>query len=89
MDPPLISESSFSIANPSAYSLAAILPFSGEPGSGVLGLRIGDFGGFVGTRDGSVEESTVTDQSGARKRKEGSSEMVSSSSGNDLVGLTP
>ncbi|KAK4750729.1 hypothetical protein SAY87_004211 [Trapa incisa] len=84
MDPPLINESSFSVANPSAYSLAEIWPFNGEPGSGGLGLRIGDFIGFMGTRDGSAEESTVTDQSVARKRKEGSSEMVSTSSGNDL-----
>ncbi|OWM65351.1 transcription factor bHLH79-like [Punica granatum] len=84
MDPPLINESSFSPAHPSAYSLAEIWPFSGEPGSGGLGLRIGNLGGLVETRDGSLEESTVTDQSGARKRKEESSEMVSTSSANDL-----
>ncbi|KAK4768104.1 hypothetical protein SAY87_003245 [Trapa incisa] len=82
MDPPLINESSFSVANPSAYSLAEIWPFNGEPGSGEMGLRVGEVGGFMGTRDGSVEESTVTDQSAAMKRKEGSSEIVSTSSGN-------
>ncbi|XP_059443698.1 transcription factor bHLH79 [Corylus avellana] len=98
MDPPLINESSFSAANPSAYSLAEIWPLSAEPGSGGLGLRMGSLRpnlGGVGessaNRDGSAEESTVTEQSGGdgKKRKEVSSEdesskMVSTSSANDL-----
>nr|AEJ88339.1 putative MYC protein [Tamarix hispida] len=107
MDPPLISESSFSAANP---SLAEIWPFSGGDVSGVLDLRMGSGvvaiggifghggsvggGGFhdggcsggVGTinRDGSIEESTVTEQSGShggggcRKRKDVISEDESS-----------
>ncbi|MBA0616865.1 hypothetical protein Godav_026353 [Gossypium davidsonii] len=92
MDPPLINESSFSAANPSAYSLAEIWPFPINPGSdptavtgGGLGLRIGNLGGFgetSGLRDGSMEDSTVTEQSvgcgGGRKRKELSSEDESS-----------
>ena len=104
MDPPLINESTFSSANPSAYSLAEIWPLSGEPSTTGLGLRMGNFGGFAESstqRDGSAEESTVTEQSGGgaasasanrRKRKDVSSEgetskMVSTSSANDLVGL--
>ena len=103
MDPPLISESSFSAANPAAYSLAEIWPFSAaEPGTGALGLRMANLGpnhlsGFTessANRDGSVEESTVTEQSGGgdgrKKRKEVSSEdesskLVSTSSANDLL----
>ncbi|KAJ7945945.1 transcription factor bHLH79 [Quillaja saponaria] len=100
MDPPLINESSFSAANPSAYSLAEIWPFCGEPGNGGLGLRMGSLGRNLGgftensaNRDGSAEESTVTELSGGgggrRKRKNVSSEdesskMVSTSSANDL-----
>lgn len=107
MDPPLINESSFSAANPSAYSLAEIWPFPINAGSdptavtgGGLGLRIGNLGGFgetSGLRDGSMEESTVTEQSvgcgGGRKRKELSSEDESSkivsttTSANELVGF--
>ncbi|PRQ16059.1 putative transcription factor bHLH family [Rosa chinensis] len=94
MDPPLINEASFSAANPAAYSLAEIWPFGGEPGR--LGLRMGSLGGGLGessgNRDGSLEESTVTEQSGGgggRKRKDVSSEdesskMVSTSSANGL-----
>ncbi|KAK9925885.1 hypothetical protein M0R45_023147 [Rubus argutus] len=93
MDPPLINESSFSAANPAAYSLAEIWPFGGEPGG--LGLRMGNLGGGLGessgNRDGSLEESTVTEQSGGdgRKRKDVSSEdesskIVSTSSANGL-----
>lgn len=99
MDPPLISESSFSAANPAAYSLAEIWPFGPEqlPGSG---LRVANLGpnpaGFAETsanRDGSMEESTVTEQSaggGGRKRRDvspedESSKMVSTSSANELV----
>ncbi|KAF5476903.1 hypothetical protein F2P56_003593 [Juglans regia] len=99
MDPPLINESSFSAANLSAYSLAEIWPFGAEPGGG-LGLRMGNlgqtpvgFGDSSANRDGSAEESTVTEQSGGgdgKKRKEVSSEdesskMVSTSSANDLI----
>ncbi|XP_062116370.1 transcription factor bHLH79 isoform X2 [Humulus lupulus] len=100
MDPPLINESSFSAANPSSYSLAEIWPFGGEPG-GVsrLGLRMSHMGQnpsglgeSSGNRDGSMEESTVTGQSGGgggRKRRDVSSEdesskVVFTSSANDL-----
>ncbi|XP_022727542.1 transcription factor bHLH79-like [Durio zibethinus] len=98
MDPPLINESSFSAANPSAYGLAEIwrCPFPINPGSdtnvvtgGGLGLRMSNLGGYgetSGHRDGSVEESTLTEQSvgcgggggGGRKRKDLSSEDESS-----------
>ncbi|RVW35508.1 hypothetical protein VitviT2T_026055 [Vitis vinifera] len=106
MDPPLINESSFSAANPSAYSLAEIWPFPvnsasaiGEPTAG-LGLRIANFGQIMGqfadssaNRDVSVDESTVTEQSGSRgggrKRRDVSSEdesskIVSTSSGSGM-----
>ncbi|KAJ9677280.1 hypothetical protein PVL29_022339 [Vitis rotundifolia] len=106
MDPPLINESSFSAANLSAYSLAEIWPFPvnsaaaiGEPTAG-LGLRIANFGQIMGqfadssaNRDVSVDESTVTEQSGSRgggrKRRDVSSEdesskIVSTSSGNGM-----
>ncbi|XP_004299622.1 PREDICTED: transcription factor bHLH79 isoform X1 [Fragaria vesca subsp. vesca] len=82
MDPPLIHDASFSAVNPAAYSLAEIWPFGGEPGG--LGLRMGSLGGGLGessgNRDGSLEESTVTEQSGGggRKRKDVSSEDESS-----------
>ncbi|XP_021761719.1 transcription factor bHLH79-like [Chenopodium quinoa] len=110
MDPPLISEGSFSTANP---SMAEIWPFNGggdSDGGGMLGLRMSSgSGGFVSSlidgllnnsvvgvmnRDTSIEESTVTDQSGSRgggrKRRENVSEDESSkivsttSSGNEL-----
>ncbi|GLU12277.1 hypothetical protein SLE2022_289710 [Rubroshorea leprosula] len=103
MDPPLINENSFSAANPLSYTLAEMWPFSVNPGSGPnvaigggLGLRMGNLGGFgenSGLRDGSMEESTVTEQSGGcggRKRRALSSEDESSkivsttSSANDL-----
>ncbi|KAJ8753528.1 hypothetical protein K2173_022769 [Erythroxylum novogranatense] len=96
MDPPLINETSFSAANPSSYTLSGIWLFgalNGDAGGG-LGLRMGSLGsGFGGERDGSVEESTVTEQSGGgngRKRRglsseDESSKMVSTtSSGNEL-----
>ncbi|KAG6633043.1 transcription factor bHLH79-like [Carya illinoinensis] len=90
MDPPLVNESSFPAANPSAYSLAEIWPLVTDPGGGGLGLRIGNFGQAPlafressANRDGSAEESTVTEQSGGgggnrKKRKEVSSEGESS-----------
>ncbi|KAG8638861.1 transcription factor bHLH79 isoform X2 [Manihot esculenta] len=100
MDPPLINETSFSAANPSSYTLTEIWPFpavNGQAdGSGGLGLRMGNLAGGFGERDGSLEESTVTEQSVGggggivRKRRDFSSEdesskMVStSSSGNEL-----
>ncbi|GAV74393.1 HLH domain-containing protein [Cephalotus follicularis] len=100
MDPPLISESSFSVANPSSYSLAEIWPFQinganevaiGGGGGGGLGLRIGNLGWFVDNsghnRDGSAEESTVTEHSGgngARKMRDLSSEDETSK----LVSIT-
>ncbi|KAH9616574.1 hypothetical protein KSS87_019139 [Heliosperma pusillum] len=77
MDPPLINEGSFSTANP---SMAEIWPLNGGD-SGLLGLRMGsgsfgsslidnllnNNGGHFGhiNRDVSLEESTVTDQSGS------------------------
>ncbi|XP_022738638.1 transcription factor bHLH79 [Durio zibethinus] len=92
MDPPLINELHFSAANPSAYGLAEIWPFPINPGSdpnvataGGLGFRMGNLGGFgdtSGHRDGSMEESTVTEQSvgygAGTKRKDLSSEDESS-----------
>ncbi|CAK9184739.1 unnamed protein product [Ilex paraguariensis] len=104
MDPPLVSEGLFSAANPSSYSLAEIwsFPINGNGrGGGRLGLRMGSFSGFgeVATnRDVSVDESTVTEQTGSRgnggggggkKKREANSEdesskLVSTSSGNDL-----
>ncbi|XP_044486967.1 transcription factor bHLH79 [Mangifera indica] len=95
MDPPLVNESSFSAANPSSYSLAEIwsYPIHGAE----AGLQMGNlgqgFGESSGHRDGSMEESTVTEQSGGgcgRKRRDLSSEDESSkivsttSSANDL-----
>ncbi|KAJ0104789.1 hypothetical protein Patl1_17898 [Pistacia atlantica] len=78
MDPPLVNESSFSAANPSSYSLAEIWP---SPIHGAeAGLRMGNlghgFGESSGHRDGSMEESTVTEQSGGgcgRKRRDNES----------------
>lgn len=99
MDHRLISESSFSAANPSAYSLAGIWQLGGESGSGPrmgnMGQNPGGFGESSVNRDGSMEESTVTEQSGGgggRKRRDVSSEdesskLVSTSSANDLVGF--
>ncbi|XP_048443691.1 transcription factor bHLH79-like [Pyrus x bretschneideri] len=99
MDPPLINESSSSVANPASYSLAEFWPFSG----GGLGLRVGNLGQSLGglgdssvNRDGSLEESTVTEQSGGgggrRKRRDvnfedESSKRVSTRSGNGLKDL--
>ncbi|CAN6585255.1 unnamed protein product [Malus baccata var. baccata] len=106
MDPPLINESSSSVANPASYSLAEIWSFSGEPGGsgGGLGLRVGNLGQSLGglgdssvNRDGSLEESTVTEQSGGgggggRKRRDvnyedESSKRVSTRSGSGLKDL--
>ncbi|XP_050223771.1 LOW QUALITY PROTEIN: transcription factor bHLH79 [Mercurialis annua] len=99
MDPPLINETSFSAANPSSYTLTEIWPFpilngdgSSGPSGGGLGLRMGNLSGGFGDRDGSMEESTVTEQSvgGGRKRRDFSSEdesskiVSTSSSGNEL-----
>ncbi|THG07560.1 hypothetical protein TEA_022964 [Camellia sinensis var. sinensis] len=98
MDPPIINEASFSAANPSSYSLAEIWPFpiNGElsRGGGGLGLRMCNFGAFAeanSNRDVSVDESTVTEQSGGgRKRRDANSEedesskLVSTSSAKDL-----
>ncbi|KAJ4851370.1 hypothetical protein Tsubulata_006687 [Turnera subulata] len=92
MDPPLVDATSFSAANPPSYTLSEIWPFSaidGDPaGSGGvagagLGLRVGNLGPGFGERDGSAEESTVTEQSGGgggnvKKRRDLSSEEESS-----------
>ncbi|KAF2290928.1 hypothetical protein GH714_016827 [Hevea brasiliensis] len=99
MDPPLINDTSSSAANISSYTLAEIWQFpaiNGDAAVGGLRLRMGNLGGRSGERDGSVEESTVTEQSigggggNGRKRRDLSSEdesskMVSTtSSGNEL-----
>lgn len=104
MDPPIVNEASFSAANPSSYSLAELWPFPNSGagagacelgGLGGLGLRMGSLSGFDGAAI-SVDESTVTEQSGSRsggggrKRKDlecedDSSKRASTSSGNGLV----
>ncbi|KAJ8553845.1 hypothetical protein K7X08_024523 [Anisodus acutangulus] len=96
MDPPIINESSFSAANPSSYSLAEIWPFSTEAngGGGGLGLRMSSFNGLLEVAANSINESTVTEQSGrsgsggVRKRdmnlEDESSKLVSTSDANDL-----
>ncbi|XP_060204728.1 transcription factor BHLH089 isoform X2 [Lycium barbarum] len=96
MDPPIINESSFSAANPSSYSLAEIWPFSGggngELGGGGLGLRMSSFTGLLEAAANSINESTVTEQSGGGVRKremnleDDSSKLVSTSNTNDLDG---
>ncbi|KAK4362418.1 hypothetical protein RND71_017659 [Anisodus tanguticus] len=96
MDPPIINESSFSAANPSSYSLAEIWPFStaANGGGGGLGLRMSSFNGLLEAAANSINESTVTEQSGrsgggaVRKRdmnlEDESSKLVSTSDANDL-----
>nr|XP_009784040.1 PREDICTED: transcription factor bHLH79 isoform X2 [Nicotiana sylvestris]XP_016453734.1 PREDICTED: transcription factor bHLH79-like isoform X2 [Nicotiana tabacum] len=106
MDPPIINEASFSAANPSSYSLAEIWPFStaangggnGDLGGGGLGLRMSSFTGLLEAAANSVNESTVTEQSGrsgggtaaVRQRdmnsEDDSSKLVSTSDANDLDG---
>ncbi|KAL9993183.1 putative transcription factor bHLH family [Helianthus debilis subsp. tardiflorus] len=91
MDPPIINETSFSAANPSSYSLTEIWPFSNINGGANegLGLKVNSFiSGF-----GENEESSVTDQSGGRRKQrdahseDESSKIVSTSSNNDLRSL--
>ncbi|XP_076924363.1 transcription factor bHLH79-like isoform X2 [Bidens hawaiensis] len=98
MDPPIINETSFSAANPAAYSLTEIWPFNGGANEG-LGLKVVSGYGENGNNNNNnnnnnnrdeIEESSVTDQSGGgRKRRDGNSEdesskLVSTSSGIDL-----
>ncbi|MCD7455407.1 hypothetical protein HAX54_028057 [Datura stramonium] len=72
MDPPIINEASFSAANPSSYSLAEIWPFSAaanggsndDLGGGGLGLRMSSFTGLLEAAANSINESTLTEQSG-------------------------
>ncbi|CAM8977207.1 unnamed protein product [Rhodiola kirilowii] len=104
MELPLVNESSFAHANPASYSLEDFWPFGGGIGdrSRELGLRMGNSEQrtgvvmeSVGNRDGSAEESTLTEQSisrngrgSGRKRRAadvpsqvpGAEEMKSSSS---------
>ncbi|XP_052182501.1 transcription factor BHLH089-like isoform X3 [Diospyros lotus] len=89
MDPPIINAGSFSAANPSSYSLAEIWPFpiNGGAGGGGLGLTMNSLSGFGEV----VDESTVTEQSGSkRKRRDAnnsedeSSKLVSTARPNDL-----
>lgn len=86
MDPSTVNESSFS-----SFSLAEIWPFSingnGEGGGG-LGLRMGNLSGFAeatNNHDVSLEESTVTENSGSRgagkKPRDANSEDESSKNG--------
>ncbi|XP_042500821.1 transcription factor BHLH089-like isoform X2 [Macadamia integrifolia] len=106
MDPPsLINAGSFPSANSSSYGLTEIWPFLLNGGGGMLGLQRNHFdqnlAGFVETigtgivnRDTSVDESTVTEQSGSRGRarrkrrdavsEDESSKIVSTSSGNEM-----
>ncbi|KAL7222941.1 hypothetical protein ACSBR1_024595 [Camellia fascicularis] len=99
MDPPIINLTSFSAANPSSYSLAEIwpCPINGNVvgSGGGLGLRMSNLTGFcdsASNRDVSMDESTVTEQSGSRsggggrKRRDASSGDDESSNlgGNDL-----
>ncbi|CAL5372495.1 unnamed protein product [Camellia sinensis] len=99
MDPPIINLTSFSAANPSSYSLAEIwpCPINGNVvgSGGGLGLRMSNLTGFcdsASNRDVSMDESTVTEQSGSRsggggrKRRDASSgdDESSNLSGNDL-----
>ncbi|XP_010547799.1 PREDICTED: transcription factor bHLH79-like isoform X2 [Tarenaya hassleriana] len=99
MDPPLVSESSFT-ANPSSYTLSEIWPFPANDGlrSGLrLSINSGGKAEFFGNKDISAEESTVTEHSGGcggRKRRDLNSEdepskmASSSSSGNGLNELS-
>ncbi|KAJ4960952.1 hypothetical protein NE237_020862 [Protea cynaroides] len=104
MHPPsLINGGSFPSANASSYGLTEIWPFplNGGGVGGVLGLRSNHLAGYVETRgtgivnrDVSVDESTITEQSGSRggarrKRRDATSEdesskLVSTSSDNDM-----
>ncbi|KAJ6358960.1 hypothetical protein OIU76_000645 [Salix suchowensis] len=96
MDPPLINENSFSAANPSSYSLTEIWPFP-PSSSTALGLRVAN----LADRDGSLDESNVTEQSGGNRNgnrkgidlsseEDGSSKTVSTTTSahdlNDLSG---
>ncbi|GAB4845569.1 hypothetical protein Ancab_038974 [Ancistrocladus abbreviatus] len=112
MDPPLINEGSFSTANPSLAEIwpfsGGVCVGGGGEGPGLLGLRMGSggFGHSLMARfvenggpvnlDGSIDGSTVTDQSGSlggggggRKKRDAvsedeSSKLVSTSNCNDL-----
>ncbi|KAJ6375640.1 hypothetical protein OIU77_000589 [Salix suchowensis] len=96
MDPPLINENSFSAANPSSFSLTEIWPFP-PSSSTALGLRVAN----LADRDGSLDESNVTEQSGGNRNgnrkgidlsseEDGSSKTVSTTTSahdlNDLSG---
>ncbi|KAI3504633.1 hypothetical protein L2E82_46544 [Cichorium intybus] len=97
MDPPIINESSFSVANPSSYSLTGIWPFSSVNGgrNEDLGLKMGTLVRRLGQPNNNPDdESTVTEHSGSggRKRRDAnfedeSSKITSTSSGNDLSKL--
>ncbi|CAI9262381.1 unnamed protein product [Lactuca saligna] len=95
MDPPIINESSFSVANPSSYSLTGIWPFSSVNGgrNESLGLKMSTLISRLGEPNNNRDdESTVTEHSGGgggRKRmdvnfEDESSKITSTSSGNDL-----
>ncbi|XP_023764801.1 transcription factor bHLH79 [Lactuca sativa] len=98
MDPPIINESSFSVANPSSYSLTGIWPFSSVNGgrNESLGLKMSTLISRLGEpNNNGDDESTVTEHSGGggggggRKRmdvnfEDESSKITSTSSGNDL-----
>ncbi|KAL4566558.1 hypothetical protein LXL04_030675 [Taraxacum kok-saghyz] len=95
MDPPIINESSFSVANPSSYTLTGIWPFSSINGgrNEGLGLKMGTLINRLGEPNNNHDdESTVTDHSGGgggRKLRDAnfedeSSKITSTSSVNDL-----
>ncbi|CAI9757461.1 unnamed protein product [Fraxinus pennsylvanica] len=76
MDPELTNEASFTAgSNPASYSLVELVSFPRGSGGGGLGMRMRNLGGSgegFGVGDASVEESTVTDQSGSHGRNGGS-----------------
>ncbi|KAK1282315.1 Transcription factor BPE [Acorus calamus] len=97
MDPPQLMNAS--PPSPSPYNLVEVWP-SFRDSSGILGVQEGDFARRGGScpaeagsnRDGSIEESTVTEQSKSHrwlKRRDPyedeSSKLVSTSSANDMT----
>uniref|UniRef100_A0A7N0ZYM9 BHLH domain-containing protein n=1 Tax=Kalanchoe fedtschenkoi TaxID=63787 RepID=A0A7N0ZYM9_KALFE len=100
MELPLVNESSFTPANPASYSLEDFWPLGAGIGdhTRVLGLRLANSERRIGlgNRDGSAEESTVTDQlisrngGGGRKRRlaDESSKVADASGAEQLTSST-
>ncbi|XP_022031021.1 transcription factor bHLH79-like [Helianthus annuus] len=96
MDPPIITESTFSAANPSSYSLTGIWPFN-DTRIKDLGLKMGTLITPIGdpntnNNNNPDDESTLTEYSGGdgRKRRDPNfenegSKIVSTSSAIDLI----